>query len=118
MKKYNYLEAVVCDVKEYIETVVDINDFSDRDELFEYLYDDLFDSDLVTGNASGSYYCDAYKAEEALCHNWSLLFKALNEFDCNVSFLKQGAEACDVIIRCYLLPEAINTAIDELDVNY
>lgn len=30
--------------------------------------------------------------------------------------LREGAEACDVAIRCYILPEAIRKALDELEV--
>lgn len=113
MEKYNYLEAVKEDVKAYIEnhdiTVTEDN----KDELQQSLYDDLFIEDSVTGNASGSYYCNAWKAEEALCHNLDLLKEALEEFgsDCNIL---ESAESCDVTIRCYLLSSAISEVLDEL----
>ena len=71
----------------------------------------------MTGNASGSYYCNAWKAEEALCHNLDLLGEAADEFgdESITNVLKQGPEACDVTIRCYLLSQAISAVLDELE---
>lgn len=62
----------------------------------------------VTGNASGSYTFNTWKAEEYLCHNLNLLAEANEEFGSNSDILSDGAEVCDVIIRCYLLSRAIN----------
>ena len=120
MERYDYLEAVTADVLEairenYTENEIRANITEDRDEFEQTLNDDLWIDDSVTGNASGSYYCNAWKAEEAIAHNWDLLADALEEFggDCNI--LRQGPEACDVTIRCYLLGQAIAAALDRLD---
>lgn len=43
-----------------------------------------------------------------------LLSEALAEFGCDITYLKRGAESCDVTIRCYLLPQAIAEAIAEI----
>lgn len=114
--KYNYLEAVTEDVREYIKNEIDLNECKgDREGLEEQLNDDLWICDSVTGNASGSYYCNTWEAEEALCHNWDLLAEALTEFGQDgIDVLKQGAEAMDVTIRCYLLGQAIAEALEEL----
>lgn len=114
---YNYLEAITDDVREYIREEVDLAEWKgNRDGLEERLNDDLFISDSVTGNASGSYYCNAWKAEEALAHNWDLLAEALREFGQDgTDILEQGPEAMDVTIRCYLLGQAIAEALDELE---
>ena len=41
---------------------------------------------------------------------------ACNEFGQDIGeAVKQGAEYCDVTIRCYLLGQAISAAIDELE---
>lgn len=40
----------------------------------------------VTGNGSGSYTCDAYEAEENLCHNLDLL-KDAAEFQMNMMIM-------------------------------
>ena len=87
-----------------------------RDEFAERLNDDLWIDDSVTGNASGSYYCNTRKAEEALAHNLDLLGEALREFGCGPEYLiEKGAEAADVTIRCYLLYSAISEALDILE---
>lgn len=113
--KYNYLESVEEDVKEYIKNEINLKDFSDREELEEKLNEDLWVNDSVTGNASGSYYCNAWKAEEALAHNWDLLIEAMKEFCCDVDLLEKGAEWADVTIRCYLLGQAIGEVLDGME---
>ena len=113
---YNYLEAVTADVVEYIKNEINLADYDSREELEETLNDELWTADSVTGNASGSYYCNAWKAEEALAHNWDLLAEALTEFGQDgTDVLKQGAEAMDVTIRCYLLGQAIVEALEEME---
>lgn len=112
---YNYLEVVTEDAKSAILEHMDEWDFSDRDELKQVANDELWTDDSVTGNASGSYYCNTWRAEEALCHNWDLLADAIEEFGGDVDILRQGAESCDVTIRCYLLGQAIDVALDELE---
>lgn len=114
-ERYDYLEQVTSDAKEAILEHMDEWEFDDRDELEQVANDILWTDDNVTGNASGSYYCSAWKAEEALCHNWDLLKEAIDEFGGDMDILQQGAEACDVTIRCYLLGQAISAALDELE---
>ena len=115
MTNYNYLENIKADVKEYIDNEINLKDFSDREELEEKLNDTLWTEDSVTGNASGSYYCNSWKAEEALAHNWDLLAEAMKEFCCEVDLLENGAEWADVTIRCYLLGQAIGEVLDEME---
>ena len=116
-ERYNYLEAVTKDVQEYIQDEINLAEWKgNRDGLEEHLNGVLWTEDNVTGNGSGSYYCNAWKAEEALSHNWNLLAEALEEFGQDgIGVLKQGAEAMDVTIRCYLLGQAIAEALDELE---
>ena len=115
MTNYNYLENIKADVKEYIDNEINLKDFSDREELEEKLNEDLWTCDSVTGNASGSYYCNSWKAEEALAHNWDLLAEAMKEFCCEVDLLEKGAEWADATIRCYLLGQAIGEVLDEME---
>lgn len=115
MERYDYLEAVKEDVKNYIEEN-DIKVTSEnREELEEQLNEDLFTCDSVTGNGSGSYTFNTWQAEENLCHNLDLLAEACEEFGSSMDILKDGAEACDVTIRCYLLNQAISEVLDELE---
>jgi len=115
MTKYNYQEAVSNDIRDYI-TENDIKVTSDnKEDLYQKLYDDLFVSDCVTGNASGSYTFSTWQAEENLCHNLDILAEACEEFGGGVDVLKSGAEACDVTIRCYLLSQCLTQVLDELE---
>ena len=118
MKKYNYFEAVKNDIREYLENEIDLADWEgQRYELEEALNDDLWTVDSVTGNASGSYTFNTWKAEENLAHNLDLLAEALDAFGCDNSYLlNNGAEAADVTIRCYLLSQAIAEVLDELEI--
>ena len=114
MEKYDYLSAVESDVREYIENNVNFYDYSDLDEMKEALNEKLFVDDSVTGNASGSYTFNAWKAEEYLCHNLDLLAEANEEFGGSSDILSDGAEMCDVTIRCYLLGQAIENVAPDM----
>lgn len=114
MEKYDYLSAVESDVREYIENNVNFHDYSDLDEMKEDLNEKLFVEDSVTGNASGSYTFNTWKAEEYLCYNLDLLDEANEEFGGSSDILSDGAEMCDVTIRCYLLGQAIENVAPDM----
>ena len=116
IERYNYEAAVKQDVLAYIEEKINLPEWRGRrGELEDHLNDVLWTCDSVTGNASGSYFASRWKAEEAISHNWDLLADALDEFGQDgVDVLRQGAEAMDVTIRCYLLSQAISEVLDEL----
>lgn len=116
MERYDYREAMKGDILDYINSEINLDDFrGKRDKLEELLNDALWVCDGITGNASGSYYCNAWSAEEAIAHNWDLLEEAMQEFgdDCNP--IEKGAEWCDVAIRCYLLGECVAAVLGDLD---
>lgn len=115
MERYDYLEAVKEDVLNYINENNIVVTSENRDEVEQNLNDTLFTCDSVTGNASGSYTFNAWKAEEYLCHNWDLLVEALTGFGCDMNYLERDAEACDVTIRCYMLGQAISEALDGIE---
>ena len=115
MDRYDYRFEIENDIRDYIANNINLKEYT-REDLEEKLRDDLWCYDVVTGNASGSYYCSTWKAEEAIAHNWDLLEEALEEFgyfDTNVLF--KGVEWCDVTIRCYLLSECISNVLDTFD---
>lgn len=113
---YDYREAVKNDVMNYIKNEIELTEWrGNRDGLEEKLSEDLWTNDSVTGNGSGSYTFSTYEAEENLCHNLDLLEEACEEFGGSMDVLKDGAEACDVTIRCYLLGGAISEALDDLE---
>ena len=114
MTTYNYFSAVKEDVLNYIQENEIVITEENREEVEGQLNEDCWMADSVTGNASGSYTFSTWQAEENLCHNWDLLAEALQEFGCDIDYIKRGAEACDVTIRCYLLSQCITSAIDEI----
>ena len=116
--RYNYREAVKDDVLEYINNEIIFEDFDTLEDLEEHLNDVLFIEDSVTGNASGSYTFNAYEAEENICHNLDLLADALDELGGGCDVLRDGAEAADVTIRCYLLGECIADALEEIEADF
>lgn len=86
---------------------VDLNDYETK------LNDALWIDDSVTGNASGSYFCNAYKAEEALAGNWDLAAEATEEFGYTSNPFRLGAEWVDCAVRCYLLNSCISDYIEQ-----
>lgn len=119
---YNYNEAIKDDIRNYLD-----NDFDwdtvrenemDADELKEQLNDDLWINDSVTGNASGSYTFNSYKAGEYVKENIDLCREMVNEFCIDADtvaekFLDEDWEYFDVSIRCYLLNQCIDEVVDE-----
>lgn len=114
---YNYEESMKSRIELWIEDNIGKEefDFTDIDDMYERCYDDMFISDDITGNASGSFFFNAWKAEEAICHNWNLLEEALSEFGCEeVNVIEKGPEWCDVTIRCYLLSTYLQEVLEEM----
>ena len=114
---YNYYQAVRDDITGYINDRCNIADFEDADSAFDMLHDDVWMSDDVTGNASGSYTFNTYKAEENLLHNWDLIEEAAEAFgdepiiSCGY---RHSAEYWDVTIRCYLVDILLYEVIEDL----
>ena len=120
MTNYNYLENIKSDVKEYIDNEINLKDFSDREELEEKLNEDLWTCDSVTGNASGSYFCNSYKSMECVLDNMDLLEDMCKEFGVDNDTIGKKFLACewewmDVSIRCYLLGQVIGEVLDEVE---
>lgn len=120
--RYDYREAVTaCAMSAiiddgYITKEGRVVDDLTREELEERLSNELWTSDSVTGNGSGSFFFSSWRAETALRGNWGLLAEALRGFGQDgVDVLEEGAEAMDVTLRCYLLSECITAALDRLE---
>lgn len=115
MEKYNYRQAMIEDIKNYLNdnyTPEELSSRANDADFFEEVYDTLWTEDSVTGNGSGSYTFSTWQAEENVCHNWDLLSDAVWEFGCiDNNLIQKGAEWCDVTIRCYLLSECLREAL-------
>ena len=120
MEQYDYLNAVINDVKAAIGDLGEEEKKElaglDEDGKREYLYDLLVDDDSVTGNASGSYTFSTWKAEENICHNGDLIEEMVQCYGYSFGQLANiGPEGIDVSLRCYVLPEAIRRVLEEED---
>ena len=119
MTNYNYYEAIKNDILDYINENIDFSEYEDLEELEQYLNDELFTEDSVTGNASGSYTFNSYVAQEYVCDNMDLLQQACEEFGTSAEtigndLLNEEWEKMDIYIRCYLLGECISEVIEEI----
>ena len=99
MDRYDYREAIKADIKNYIEN--EGLTFDSREEFINTMEETAWTADSITGNASGSYTFNRWKAEECLCHNLDLLCEAYRELGGTPD--PGNPEECDVTIRCYLL---------------
>lgn len=118
--KYDYYEVTTNNILKYIEENINFSDFESREELEEKLYDDCWISDSVTGNASGSYTFNRYKAQKLVLDNMELCTEALKEFcvpmeEVAEKLLEENWEYFDVTIRCYILGTCISNALDSLE---
>lgn len=114
MERYDYLAVVKDDVRNYISDEVNLSEFDEVEELNEFLNEKLFNEDSVTGNSSYTYTYNREVAAENLLDNMDLLSQAMDEFG---NVLDKGEELCDVTIRCYLLPQAINEVLDTYEID-
>lgn len=119
MERYDYRAAITEDIISYIAEDFEPNALTASDLLDEWreytfdLSDRLWCEDSVTGNGSGSYWFNAWKAEEAICHNLDIYRECLDEWGGKPT---TDAEHIDVTIRCYLLDEcicAVDSAISD-----
>lgn len=119
MERYDYRTSIKKDIKAYILECMDYDNVSNEDFIensdlaFDSYYDNAFVSDRVTGNASGSYTFNTWKAEEYICHNMDLAKEAFEMFGYD-GINTDSAETIDVTIRCYLLGEMWEEAVEEL----
>lgn len=118
--EYDYHQAILEDVIEYIRDEVDASEYEDRDALEEALNDELWTVDSVTGNGSGSYTFDRAKAREYVTGNLDLVQEMASDFcvdnaELGKHFVEDDWEWFDVSIRCNLLSWAIGYALDWLE---
>ena len=119
---YNYLEAMVEDITEWMEyNNFDLSEYTDLEEARECLYDELWGEDDVTGNGEMGY-ATKVDYENYLCHNWDAFFEAIENFYVDMNdiieiFNKSDSteflKYCDTLIRLNTLNMAIDTALDD-----
>lgn len=112
----DYREQVIEDLKTWAEEG-NAEGVKDIEELRERLQDPSL-TDGITGNASGSYYCNAYKAQEQIDKSgilWDEDFLGwLDSLGLELAdFMKRGAESVDVLAREYALEALSDREIAE-----
>lgn len=118
MEHYNYYDAVKDDVIKAIQedTELEPRENENRDDYRERLEDALWASEVTGNGPYAYYYSDEEDAISAVMWNLELCKEAYIEFgieDDAVDFMS-NVRAADVSIRCYILPSAIDSAINEL----
>ena len=122
MMEYNYYDAMERDILDYIDDNWDELNITNREELEEDLNDKLWTEDSVTGNGSGSYTFNSWKAREYVLDNMDLCLEMIQEFcieakEVGEKFLDESWEWFDVSIRCYLLGQVISSVLDGMEAN-
>lgn len=95
-ERYNYYENVKDDIRNelgYYDIEVDEDNI---DEVYEEMYDNLWTSDSVTGNGSGSYTFNTWQAEEKHCSQSRLIARSSR----GVRWRLRPKKRCR-ILRCY-----------------
>ena len=113
LKFYNYKEEMTDELEDMLKDSDVSFDGKNRGESYEELQDLAFDRDL-TGNRTGSYFCNELKAERELLGNYDLVQDALDEFgmeSISSPDLLTG-EHLDVLVREHLLPQIIDDVLD------
>lgn len=118
-----YLDMVKEDVKNWINeniNYIDDDVKADKDALSEYLNDNLWTADSVTGNGSGSYTFSRSKAMEDVFADVETVKDALKEFCVPAEtiaekFLDEDWEYFDVTARCYVLGSAIYEVLEDME---
>lgn len=115
--KYNYIEALKNDIRQYMEDNESYLNYTDKEDLAEQLNDQCWTADRVTGNASGSYTFNCAEAKKYVLDNIDLLKDAYEEFGLKEQFTEdffnEDFERMDVTIRCFLLGQVISDVLEE-----
>ena len=119
MEKYDYYIEVANDIECWMDKdgdPFDLSRFENREEAAEFLRDELWAEDDITGN--GPYgYASEEKCEEFLCHNWDLVIEGFDTFGVSIPDLraqykkKNLARYIDCFVRLYVLDNAIDAAL-------
>ena len=116
---YNYRIEMKQDILYYINRNITLEDWEFRDDLEDYLYNELWADDSITGNG-GNYYSLEFICNNCLAYNLELIMEACEEFCVDMKTLLQHyhdgdlARHLDCTIRCYLLGEVLYDVLNEI----
>lgn len=115
---YDYRRAITDDIKDYVKVMGLLPEPQETyDDYIERLNEELWDVDEITGNGP-FYYASEVDCEEYVGHGLSYLIEVITDWDLEIAKDAKfhDAPACylDCLIRCYLLYECIERAVEEL----
>lgn len=119
MNYQEYRDQVYNDTIDYIKDAEYLTNFADPDPDYQWNEREFYDMMdeicmVVTGNDNGSYYCNSYRAKEALKdavfdEDILSLLSAHCMIESFWNYLKDGdPESADVIVRCAMFYEIYN----------
>ena len=127
MEKYNYEEAIINNLKDWLISETNILEQKDLnyEDLSELIFDEAFSIGSITGN-SPNYYDTEDNCSKYLAGNIDLLYLAARDFciDDDITNLikhyedKSLARYFDSTIRCYLLGDCIDKVLQKLGAKY
>ena len=122
MEKYDYRKVITDEIIDWLVNQTDLMEEDKTalydDDISNWIYDEVFSEDSITGN--GHYgYAREEQCREYVASNLELYFEAARELD---SFpigetawtSRNPGQHMDATIRCYLLGECIENALEEL----
>lgn len=119
MDKYDYYIEVTNDIECWMDKdgdSFDLSQFENREEAAEFLRNELWTKDSITGNGPEGYATEE-ECEEFLCHNWDLVIEGFDTFGVSVPDLRAQykknslARYIDCFVRLYVLDNAIEGAL-------
>ena len=110
---YDYQQALKKDIIEYINKNVKPGDFTDGDGIYDYLYDEMFYNDDITGNGKNGQYSKGTEEEievwvrenSHLIRDFAEKFGYQTALQFEYSPLPKNPTWADTIIRCCLFDE-------------
>ena len=114
----DYVAQMMNDVRTWIDENIDLNEFDTVEEMTTAAYDGMWIDDSITGNASGSYYFNSFKAREMVFENMDIVTEALEAFGTPAEeiarkFMSEDWEYFDVTARCYLLGQVLDEVAED-----
>lgn len=119
-----YTTDLLTDIREYIDENINYADYESLDHLRNYLNDELWANDYITGNGpNGGYYSSTADARERFFDD------AFDNFEEVVSeladpstvmehFLEGDWDWFDTLVRCYLLGRCIDSVLDDIESDF
>lgn len=119
-----YTTDLLTDIREYIDENINYADYESLDHLRNYLNDELWANDDITGNGpNGGYYSSTADARERFFDdafdNFEEVVSELSDPSTVMEhFLEGDWDWFDTLVRCYLLGGCIDSVLDDIESDF